>query len=110
MTGGYNLPARHVIHTVGPVWQGGDAGEPALLSNCYRNSMLLAEKAGLSSIAFPAISCGIYGYPIELAADIAMEVTMLTGDECESVEKVIFACFSPEIEAALKHAASRHVI
>ncbi len=110
MTGGYNLPARHVIHTVGPVWTGGDSGEPTLLANCYRNSLLLAEQAGLKSIAFPAISCGVYGYPVELAADIAIEVTMLTGDTCESVEQVIFACFSAEIEAALKHAASRHII
>ncbi len=110
MTGGYNLPARHVIHTVGPVWMGGDEDEPALLTNCYRNSLLLADQAGLKSVAFPAISCGVYGYPVELAADIAIEVTLLTGDQCESVEQVIFACFSDDIEAALKHAASRHVI
>lgn len=110
MTGGYNLPARHVIHTVGPVWMGGDEGEPALLANCYRNSLLLAEQAGLSSIAFPAISCGVYGYPIELAADIAIEVTMLTMDQCQSLEQVIFACFSDDIETALKHSASRHII
>ena len=110
MTGGYDLPARHVIHTVGPVWMGGDSDEPQLLASCYRNSLLLAEQAGLKSIAFPAISCGVYGYPIDLAADIAIEVTLLTGHECASVEQVIFACFSDEIEAALKHAAARHII
>lgn len=110
MTGGYDLPARHIIHTVGPVWTGGKNNEPVLLADCYRNSMLLADQAGLSSIAFPAISCGAYGYPIDLAADIAVEVTLMTADECESVEQVIFACFSNEVEAALKHAAARHII
>ena len=110
MTGGYDLPARHVIHTVGPVWMGGDSDEPRLLASCYRNSLLLAEQAGLKSIAFPAISCGVYGYPIDLAADIAIEVTLHTSHECSSVEQVTFACFSDEIEAALKHAAARHII
>ncbi len=110
MTGGYELPARHVIHTVGPVWMGGDSDEPELLASCYRKSLLVAEQAGLKSIAFPAISCGVYGYPVDLAADIAVEFTLLTGHECSSVEKVIFACFSDDIEAALKHAAARHII
>ena len=110
MTGGYDLPARHVIHTVGPVWMGGDSDEAKLLASCYRNSLLLADQAGLKSIAFPAISCGVYGYPIDLAADIALEVTLLTGHDCSSVEQVIFACFSDDMEAALKHAAARHII
>jgi O-acetyl-ADP-ribose deacetylase (regulator of RNase III) len=72
LTPGFRLAARHVIHTVGPVWRGGSRGEPELLANCYRNSMALARDAGLRSIAFPAISCGIYGYPIDAAATIAV--------------------------------------
>ncbi len=72
MTKGYRLPARHVIHTVGPVWQGGSAGEDETLASCYRESLRLAEEAGLSSIAFPSISTGIYGFPIERACRIAI--------------------------------------
>lgn len=73
MTKGYRLPARHVIHTVGPVWHGGEQGEPDLLADCYRNSLRLAAENGLRSIAFPAISTGVYGYPKEPAARIAAE-------------------------------------
>ncbi len=72
LTPGFRLPARHVIHTAGPVWRGGSRGEAGLLASCYRNSLALARDAGLGSIAFPAISCGIYGYPIEEAATIAV--------------------------------------
>ena len=72
ITGGHALPARHVIHTVGPVWHGGGAGEPALLSACHRNCLRLASEHGLRSIAFPAISCGVYGYPPDRAAAIAV--------------------------------------
>lgn len=72
ITAGHGLPARHVIHTVGPVWKGGQAGEPALLAACYRNSMDLAEAAGARSVAFPAISTGVYGYPADEAATIAL--------------------------------------
>lgn len=72
ITGGYRLPAKHVIHTVGPVWRGGGAGEAELLAACYRNSLVLARQAGLSSIAFPGISTGVYGYPVEEAAWIAL--------------------------------------
>jgi O-acetyl-ADP-ribose deacetylase (regulator of RNase III) len=90
ITKGYRLKARHVIHTVGPVWHGGHSGEPELLARCYRNSLALAEKNGLKSIAFPAISTGIYGYPKEAAAEIAVrEVTAHAG----SLERVIFCCF-----------------
>ncbi|MDC1287500.1 macro domain-containing protein, partial [Gammaproteobacteria bacterium] len=77
ITGGYNLPARHVIHAVGPVWRGGDHGEDRQLASCYRNSIRVAEDHELESIAFPAISCGIYGYPVEAAAAIALEATLL---------------------------------
>jgi len=73
MTNGYRLPAKHVIHTVGPVWHGGGQGEPDLLADCYRNSLILAAENGLRSIAFPAISTGVYGYPKEPAARIAVE-------------------------------------
>ena len=72
ITGGYRLPARHVIHTVGPVWDGGAYGEPELLASCYRRSLEIAAERGLKSIAFPSISTGVYGYPIELAAEIAV--------------------------------------
>ncbi len=110
MTGAYKLPARHVIHAVGPVWQGGGANEAELLASCYRKSILLAEQQGLRSIAFPAISCGIYGYPIEQAASIAIEATLKTLHQCENVEEVIFACFSDDIEAALIQVASHHAL
>lgn len=72
MTGGFRLPARHVIHTVGPVWRGGDAGEDETLASCYRESLRLAGAAGLSSVAFPSISTGVYGFPIERASRIAV--------------------------------------
>ncbi len=72
ITGGYNLPTKHVIHTVGPIWQGGNSGEPQQLKNCYLNSLLLAHQRGLKSIAFPLISAGVYGYPKEAAITIAL--------------------------------------
>jgi O-acetyl-ADP-ribose deacetylase (regulator of RNase III) len=110
MTAGYQLPARHVIHTVGPVWRGGGAEEARLIASCYRNSILLAEQHELKSIAFPAISCGIYGYPVDQAASIAIESTLQTLHQCKHVELVIFACFADEIEAALKQAAAHHTL
>ena len=99
-----------MIHAVGPVWQGGGSDEASLLASCYRNSILLAEKHGLQSIAFPAISCGIYGYPINQAATIAIEATLNTLHQCEHVEEVIFVCFSDDIEAALIQVASHHAL
>jgi len=110
MTAGFQLPARHVIHAVGPVWQGGGGNEAELLARCYRNSILLAEQHRLESIAFPAISCGIYGYPVEKAAAIAIESTLQTLHQCEHVQLVVFACFTDEIEAALKQAAAQHAL
>lgn len=90
ITKGYRLTARHVIHTVGPVWNGGGKNEPELLARCYRNSLALAGKHGLKSIAFPAISTGIYGYPKEQAAEVAVrEVKAHAG----SLDHVIFCCF-----------------
>jgi len=92
ITAGYRLKARHVIHTVGPVWHGGKKGEPELLARCYRNSLALAIVHGLHSIAFPAISTGIYGYPKREAAEIAVhEVNMIP-----LIEQVVFCCFDTE--------------
>ena len=108
ITSGYLLRARYVIHAVGPVWQGGDHGEDRLLASCYRNSIRLAEEQQLESIAFPAISCGIYGYPLDAAASIALESTLLALGDCRSLQRVVFACFGDEIETALKNAAARH--
>ena len=108
ITGGYNLPARHVIHAVGPVWQGGERSEDRLLASCYRNCIRLAEEYELESIAFPAISCGIYGYPIDAAAGIALESTLLALGDCRRLQRVVFACFDLEVETALKKAAAKH--
>jgi len=93
ITRGYRLPARHVIHTVGPVWNGGERGEPELLVSCYRESLKLAAGHGLKSIAFPAISCGVYGYPLEQAVRIAVRESAAFISENALPDKVIFACF-----------------
>ena len=94
MTGGHNLPAKHVIHTVGPVWRGGGHGEDELLARCYRNSLELAAGHGLKSIAFPCISTGVYGYPQEAAAEIAVRsVREFLANRTESME-IVFCCFS----------------
>lgn len=92
ITKGYRLAARHVIHTVGPVWRGGDAGEPELLASCYRRSLEVARDNGLVSIAFPAISTGIFGYPIEAATEIA--VMTVRANLYDGLDEVVFACFS----------------
>ena len=89
ITKGYRLKARHVIHTVGPVWHGGKSNEPELLARCYRNSLALAGKHGLQSIAFPAISTGIYGYPKEPATEIAVREVRAHA----AIDRVIFCCF-----------------
>lgn len=102
LTGGYNLAARHVIHTVGPIWQGGGEREHHLLRSCYRNSLELASTHGLKSIAFPAISCGAYGFPIEEAALIAMGTTIQFLSEETTVDRVIFTCASDEVQTALQ--------
>ena len=93
ITRGYRLPAKHVIHTVGPVWHGGTRGEPALLASCYRASLGLALAHKLKTIAFPAISCGVYGYPLEQAVIIAVRESAEFVAQHELIEKVIFACF-----------------
>lgn len=94
LTRGYRLPARYVIHTVGPVWQGGRSHEPELLASCYRESLHLASENGVESIAFPCISTGVYGYPAEPAARIAVETVRSTLIEVEGLREVVFCCFS----------------
>lgn len=93
ITQGYNLEARYVIHTVGPVWRGGDHGEADLLESCYRSSFELAEKHGIRSIAFPAISTGAYRYPLEAAARIALGTTWITLKANDAIQKVTYCCF-----------------
>jgi O-acetyl-ADP-ribose deacetylase (regulator of RNase III) len=100
ITRGYSLPARFVIHTVGPIWSGGNRGEPETLANCYRNSLRIAAEHGLRTVAFPAISCGVYRYPIPEAARIAVETTSQFLRENSSITEVTFVVSNDEIEAA----------
>jgi O-acetyl-ADP-ribose deacetylase (regulator of RNase III) len=99
LTPGFRLPARYVIHTVGPVWQGGGRGEAELLAACYRNSLALAERHGLASIAFPAISCGIYGYPPEQAAAIALAELRRPRPADSSLRQALLVAFSADMAA-----------
>ena len=94
LTKGYRLPAKFVIHTVGPVWRGGTYGEPELLASCYRNSLRVATEHGAHSIAFPCISTGVYGYPLELAAQVAVATVRSLLPELGALREVIFCCFS----------------
>lgn len=104
LTPGFNLPAKYVIHTVGPVWHGGDRGEPALLANCYRNSLLLAKENTIRTIAFPGVSTGVYGYPKDEAAQIAVTVCREFEDD---FDEIVFCCFSEgdkkRYDALLQH-------
>jgi O-acetyl-ADP-ribose deacetylase (regulator of RNase III) len=100
ITKGYRLLAKHVIHTVGPVWNGGRRGEAELLASCYRACFALGREHSLQTLAFPAISCGIYGYPIEEAVEIAVRETQIELTRSLDVEKVIFACFGDEVYEA----------
>ena len=93
ITGGYNLPAKFVIHTVGPVWNGGKYNEEKLLADCYKNSLRLAVENNIKTIAFPAISTGVYHFPLELATEIATNITKDFLKDNETIEKVIFVCF-----------------
>ncbi len=106
ITKGYRLLARFVIHTVGPVWDGGGYGEPELLASCYRNCFELARANAVKTIAFPAISCGVYGYPILQAARIAVRETCAALKSMHEIKRVVFACFTNEVFAAY-HAAVR---
>lgn len=96
LTDGYQLPTDKIIHTVGPIWHGGKQGEAELLANCYRNSLQLAVSAGLTSIAFPSISTGIYGYPIEQACRIAITEALNFLQQPSSLTKIIFCFFSAQ--------------
>ena len=104
ITRGYRLPAKHVIHTVGPVWNGGTLDEDDLLASCYRRSMELCQKHGLASVAFPAISTGIYRFPAERAAGIALRSVVDALSAAPTLEQVIFCCFS-DASAQLHQAA-----
>jgi len=99
ITAGYRLRARHVIHAVGPIWRGGRDGEPELLASCYRRALELSVGNGLASIAFPAISCGAYGFPLELAVPIAIRAVR-GFERLDSLERVVFACAQHEVLAA----------
>ena len=96
ITGAWKLPCKNVIHTVGPVWHGGGRGEAELLDSCYRKSLLLAAEAGLKSIAFPNISTGVYGYPKDRAAGVAVDAVRKTLEETSGIERVVFVCFDDE--------------
>ena len=102
ITGGYRLAARHIIHTVGPVWQGGGANEDELLASCYRNSLALAVKHGLASLAFPAISTGVYRFPLERATGIAVGMVREVLEAEPSIQRVLFVCFGAEASAAYR--------
>jgi len=104
ITPGFNLPARYVIHAVGPVWNGGGHGEAGLLAGAYRSALEIAKAEGIRTIAFPAISTGIYGYPLADAAGIAVREVRRAAEDPGSLEGVIFACFSDEAVAAYRAA------
>jgi len=102
ITGGYKLPATYVIHTVGPVWQGGGNNEAELLASCYRECFRLASENNITSIAFPAISCGVYGYPRDQACAIAMGETSRFLSNADKSMQVIFACFNDAVQKELE--------
>lgn len=107
ITKAYRLPAKHVIHTVGPVWNGGRRGEQALLASCYRKSLALASEHGVKTIAFPAISCGVYGYPLEQAVKIAVRECADYAAANPLPEKILFACFDGAALAAYEAELAR---
>jgi O-acetyl-ADP-ribose deacetylase (regulator of RNase III) len=107
ITPGFRLPARYVIHTVGPVWKGGAHREPELLASCYRASLALASERKLTSVAFPAISCGVYGYPLDAAATIAVREVTRALDASPGLERVVLCAFDEEMAAILERSASR---
>jgi O-acetyl-ADP-ribose deacetylase (regulator of RNase III) len=105
VTPGFRLAARWIIHTVGPVWRGGTEGEPELLASCYRESMLRADGVGASSVAFPAISTGVYHYPVDLAAEVAVSTIRSV---TTYVEEVRFVCFNEPTRQAYESILDRH--
>jgi len=104
LTRGYKLPAKYIIHTVGPVWSGGERGEPELLASCYRSVFKVAREHGVRSIAIPAISCGVYRFPIDRAVEIAVRETRAELEQNKWIERVIFACFGDEVYASYRQA------
>ncbi len=102
ITPGFNLPARFVIHTVGPVWQGGHNHEEELLASCYRNALQLAEQNSLAQIAFPAISCGVYGFPVERASKIAVNTVADFMASAESVSEIVFVCVNSDVTESIQ--------
>jgi O-acetyl-ADP-ribose deacetylase (regulator of RNase III) len=109
LTAGHRLPARHVIHTVGPVWRGGGRGEDALLAACYRNALRLAAERGLATLAFPAISTGVYGFPLERATRIAMQEVREGLARHPALRLVVFCCFSEGDAALYERLAPEHL-
>ena len=107
ITRGYRLPARHIIHTVGPVWSGGQKREPQLLASCYRRSLEIALERGIRTIAFPAISCGAYGYPIDQAAAIAVRECLDFAEAHTAIEQITFALFGAGALAAYEAELAR---
>lgn len=107
ITGGHRLPARHVIHTVGPVWRGGGSGEDELLASCYRASLSLAVQHGVRTIAFPAISTGAYGFPLARAAAIAVREVRAFLATCDALAEVRLVCFGPQAAAAFRRELER---
>ena len=107
LTAGYRLPARHIIHTVGPVWAGGQRNEPALLAACYRNSLQLAVSQGVRTLAFPAISCGVYGYPLDLACEVALQVLTAALAQRPPLDRIVLVAFSGAVATALQRAVDR---
>jgi O-acetyl-ADP-ribose deacetylase len=107
ITKGYRLPAKHVIHTVGPVWRGGTHGEAELLASCYRRCFAIAATHNLKTIAFPAISCGAYDYPLPDACTIAVREATAAISQHQALEHVVFVCFTPDVRAAYQRALNR---
>ncbi len=108
LTKGYRLPAHWVIHTVGPIWQGGDAQEDALLASCYRSALALAARHGIRSLAFPAISTGAYGFPFRRASASAIETVIRALAKLPSIERVVFVCASPAAAATYRALLAEH--
>lgn len=106
VTPGFRLPARYVVHTVGPIWRGGRSGEPELLASCYKNVFRMCSAHEARSVAFPAISCGVYGYPIEAAAEIAVREALAAAALSQDID-VVFVAFGEEVSLALSSALAR---